>query len=180
MSGTRQECSHRSSLQLDSHRCSLWFNVVFEMNTIYDTAKHNQILSFFLSFFKWLTLMWIKALFYMNVSEGPQDVCGWRKCCTTCSSLEFEHWWRVNPPVFLFLFFSSWTVILCPMNEKQLVGLFSSSCAGIILFVRSFLYFSFASIGQIVFMIWWNISTWKCETAEPQAVWMFVSFFVVH
>lgn len=26
-------------------------------------------------------------------------------------------------------------------------------------------------------MIWWNISTWKCETAEPQAVWMFVSFF---
>lgn len=106
MSGTRQECSHRSSLQLDSHRCSLWFNVVFEMNTIYDTAKHNQILSFFLSFFKWLTLMWIKALFYMNVSEGPQDVCGWRKCCTTCSSLEFEHWWRVNPPVFLCFCFS--------------------------------------------------------------------------
>lgn len=58
--------------------------------------------------------MWIKALFYMNVGEGPQDVCGWRKCCTTCSSLEFEHWWRVNPPVFVFLFMNC---DLCPMNE---------------------------------------------------------------
>lgn len=77
--------------------------------------------------------------------------------------------------ILLFLFFSSWTVIY--VQWMRLVGLFSSSCAGIIFFL-SFLYFSSASIGQIVFMICWNISTWKCETAEPQAVWMFVSFFV--
>lgn len=116
--------------------------------------------------------MWIKALFYMNVGEGPQDVCGWRKCCTTCSSLEFEHWWRVNPPVFVFLFMNC---DLCPMNETCWFVFFVLRWDN---FFLSFLYFSSASIGQIVFMIWWNISTWKCETAEPQAVWMFVSFFV--
>lgn len=173
LSGTRQECSHRSSLQLDSRRCSLWFNVIFEMNTIYDTAKHNQVLSFF----KWLTLMWIKALFYMNVGEGPRDVCGWRKCCTTCSSLEFEHWWCVNPPVFLlFLFFSSWTVIY--VQWMRLVGLFSSSCTGII--------FSFFLV--FFFCLYWSdcvyglvkhqyLKVWNCWTSGCVDVRQLFLFF---
>lgn len=166
---------HRSSLQLDSHRCSLWFCYFWnEHNLWYSQAQSSP------SFFKWLTLMWIKALLYMNVGEGPQDVCGWRKCCTACSSLEFEHWWRVNPPLFLFLFFSSWTVIY--VQWMRLVGLFSLSCAGIIFFflycifllpllVRLCLWFGETSVLESAKLL--NLRLCGCSSA-------FFFFFVVH
>lgn len=118
--------------------------------------------------------MWIKALFYMNVGEGPQDVCGWRKCCTTCSSLEFEHWWRVNPPVFVFLFMNC---DLCPMNE---------TCWFVFFVLRWDNFFSFFLV--FFFCLYWSdcvydlvkhqyLKVWNCWTSGCVDVRQLFCFF---
>lgn len=121
----------------------------------------------------------------MVVNKKLRFMKGNEKCCTArCTSVEYE---CLNPSGFFLLFSSRLNCDLCPMNDKRLLCFlfFFVSCVSELFFCAVFfliiiIVFYFASMGQILFfMTWWNINTWKCETAESLAsgcVWMSIGW----
>lgn len=120
----------------------------------------------------------------MVVNKKLRFMKGNEKCCTArCTSVEYE---CLNPSGFFLLFSSRLNCDLCPMNDKQLLCFFFFCflCFWTIflrcLFFNYYYWIFFASMGQILFfMTWWNINTWKCETAESLAsgcVWMSIGW----
>lgn len=109
------------------------------------------------------------------------DVCLKICCITWCTSVAFEQCRRVDSSGSSFCPFPIWTVIFVWWMTKWLLWFCfcvpELSCAVddsdfycISLCLYGSIFFSF-------FMKWWNINTWKCETAESLAsgcVWMSV------
>lgn len=99
---------------------------------------------------------------------------------------------QLNMNVWILLGFSFcslpvWTVICVRWmtNDFCVFCFFFVSCVSELFFCAVFfliiiIVFYFASMGQILFfMTWWNINTWKCETAESLAsgcVWMSIGW----